>query len=784
MDRHRFTEPYQWLVVALGLIACVFSVYQLPLAHLDWHFLLLVVVTICISSRFTIQIPRLSGQITVGDTLIFLTMLLYGGEAATLLAAVEGFCSAMHNYKRTITLLFNPALMAVSTFITGWILRLSFGPLTDLPHGEFSRTFVIAICIMAFAQYIANTSLAAVASACKINQGVWDTWKKYYLWASVTYLAGASAAGIIARLVSSVGFYATIVTIPIVAIVYLTYRTYLKSIEASAAQAEQAERHVEELSRYISELKKAEEALRASEERYRLLFECNPHPLWVYDTETLAFLAVNEAAIQHYGYSREEFLAMTIKDIRPPEDIPILLDNISTVSTGLQRSGTWRHKKKDGTIIDVEITSHTLSFAGRRAELVLAHDITERKRAEEERNRLLLREQEARREAEAANRMKDEFLAVISHELRTPLTAILGWTHMLSTGKYDEATAARALEVIERNAKSQTQLIDDLLDVSRIVSGKLRLDVRLVELVPLIKAAIDSVRPAAEAKEIRLQTIFDPLVGPISGDPNRLQQIVWNLLSNAIKFTPKGGQIDVRLERIGSNAQITVSDTGIGIDPEFLPYIFDRFRQADSTTTRKHGGLGLGLAIVRHLVELHGGTIEARSEGTGQGATFRISLPLAAEQPRTFRFQAARDYMFSLNQEHLMLGGLRVLVVDDEADARELISAMLERYGARVTAVSSCNEAIEVLSRWNPDVVVSDIGMPGEDGYALIRKVRSLKAECKAKIPAVALTAYASAEDRSRVLSAGYQMHVPKPVEPAELVGAIANLVARNAESS
>jgi PAS domain S-box-containing protein len=394
------------------------------------------------------------------------------------------------------------------------------------------------------------------------------------------------------------------------------------------------------------------------------------------------------------------------------------------------------------------------------------------------------------REAQEVNRLKDEFLATLSHELRTPLTAVLGWTRLLGTGQLDKATSARALETIERNAQSQVQLIDDILDVSRIIRGKLRLSVRPVELAPVIEAAVDSVRPAADAKGIRLQVILDPRTGPVSGDPDRLQQVVWNLISNAIKFTPKDGRVQVTLARVDSHLEIAVSDTGQGIGAEFLPYVFDRFRQADPTPTRAHGGLGLGLAIVRHLVELHGGSVKAESNGAGRGATFRVMLPLLAATRNTVSAPAESvesepqsgtrvTGFFDSFECPPELDGLRVLVVEDDDDSRGMLVAVLEQCRAEVVAVAGAEAAMRVLEGWRPDVIVSDIEMPGEDGFTLMRRLRGLPAERGGDIPAAALTAYARPEDRMRALMAGFQIHVPKPVEPAELVAVVASLAGR-----
>jgi len=409
----------------------------------------------------------------------------------------------------------------------------------------------------------------------------------------------------------------------------------------------------------------------------------------------------------------------------------------------------------------------------------ITQNITERKRAEHERERLLS-------EAQEANRLKDEFLATLSHELRTPLTAILGWSRLLQASHFDEAATARALHTIERNAQAQTQLIDDLLDTARIITGKLRLDVRAVDLASVVSAAVETARPAADAKNIPLQTLLDPQAGPISGDPDRLQQVVWNLLSNAIKFTPKGGRVQVRLERVNSHVEIVVADTGRGIAPEFLPHVFDRFRQADQTTTRQHGGLGLGLAIVRQLVELHGGSVHVESKGEGRGTSFTVSLPLLPlrqeperDVPRTHP-SASGEVKLSCPPE---LAGLRVLVVDDEPDTRELLAAVLNSCGAQVILAATAAEAFDQVERTRPDVLISDIGMPEEDGYSLLARIRQLPPERGGTMPAAALTAYARTEDRMRVLRSGFQMHVPKPVEPAELIAVVANLAGRRGDA-
>ncbi len=393
---------------------------------------------------------------------------------------------------------------------------------------------------------------------------------------------------------------------------------------------------------------------------------------------------------------------------------------------------------------------------------------------------------EARQEAEQANRAKDEFLATLSHELRTPLNAILGWSMILSDTSLDEENSVRAVKTIQRNARTQSQLIDDILDVSRIISGKLNLETQPLELSSVIEAAVESILPAVQAKEIRLQRVLDSGGSMISGDRNRLQQIIWNLLSNAVKFTPKGGRVQIRLERVNSHVEIIVSDSGIGISPKVMPFIFERFRQADSASTRQHGGLGLGLAIVRYLVEMHGGTVEAESNGEGSGSTFTIKLPLitlrsvevSPEKSKEREHPTSnRDVPFECTSE---LEGLHVLVIDDDEDGRKLVTAVLEKCGAKVTTADSASAGLNLIRELRPDILLSDLGMPGEDGYSLIKKVRALSAEQGGMIPAAALTAYARVEDRMKVLRAGFQIHLPKPVEPAELIAVVANLSGRH----
>lgn len=410
-------------------------------------------------------------------------------------------------------------------------------------------------------------------------------------------------------------------------------------------------------------------------------------------------------------------------------------------------------------------------------------DNTEQRKLLEARESLLESERVARSEAERVSQMKDEFLATLSHELRTPLNAVLGWASILRSGRADPDDFRQGLETIDRNARAQAQIIEDLLDMSRIISGKVRLDVQRVELSAVLRSAIETVRPTAEAKGVKLHMVLDPLTAPVSGDPNRLQQVFWNLLSNSIKFTPKGGRIHILLEQINSQVDISIIDTGEGIDADFLPFVFDRFRQADASTTRVHGGLGLGLAIVKQLVELHGGRVHVKSPGRGHGSTFIVSLPRLAVHPdpdvADRRKRLAQEESAVPAAPAFSIDGVKVLVVDDEPDARLLVQRVLKDGNAIVTVAASAAEAMEKLIQSPPDVLVSDVGIPGEDGYSLIRKVRALGPARGGNVPAIALTAYARSEDRMRAVLAGFQMHVAKPVDPVELVAMIASLAGR-----
>jgi len=497
----------------------------------------------------------------------------------------------------------------------------------------------------------------------------------------------------------------------------------------------------------------------------------------------------NRGAERMFGYAASEVIGQPVTILIPDDHI----DEESAIIARLRAGEHIEHYetvrlRKDGTLVDISLTVSPIRDANNKVigASKIARDISQRKEAEKS-----LREQSEANtrlytEAQESARLKEEFLATVSHELRTPLNAVLGWVRILRAGRLKEAEVGKALETIERNARAQAQLIDDLLDVSRIITGKLRMDVRPVDPNGFIEAAIDAVKPAAEAKGIRVQKIMDSGVVTVPGDPTRLQQVIWNLLTNAIKYTPRGGRVQVRMERVGSNLQIVVADSGQGIPQEFLPYVFDRFRQVDQSTSRHHGGLGLGLALVRHLVELHGGSVAAASPGPDQGSTFTIVLPVVpiyqVDQAGARVHPTAQNLLPSAEYT-ARLDALKILIVDDEPDTRELLKTSLSECGAYVTVAGSVREAFGTFEVSVPEMIICDIGMPGEDGYDFIRRLRALPQESGGKVPAIALTAYARVEDRLRALRAGFQMHVPKPVELAELVTVVASVSGRSIES-
>jgi len=495
-----------------------------------------------------------------------------------------------------------------------------------------------------------------------------------------------------------------------------------------------------------------------------------PDPVFVSDLEG-KILQANDAVSQLLGFRQDQVVEQSVSRFLGTDETREFVAALrEVVEHGVSRNVRLHPRSASGEVISTTLNASALRDA--EGDVIGAIGILRDMRAYEQ---VLHDLEESRRELRDADQAKDRFLAVVSHELRTPLTAMLGWVRLLTTGMLDDVTSARALTVIERNTKILAQLIDDLLDVSRIVAGKLRLEVGPVDLVAVIESAIEAVQGLADAKSVGLKAVLDPSAGSVAGDPGRLQQVVWNLLSNAIKFTPNRGRIDLRLEHAGSHARLTVRDTGQGISPELLPHIFDRFRQDERP--RRHGGLGLGLAIVRHIVELHDGKVWAESDGEGRGATLVVELRLPIDDVRPAPKPAAVYRRFESAPSRLInLTGRRILVVDDEADARDLLREILSQAGAEVAVVACADEALETLRRWRPDVLVSDIGMPGDDGYVLIRKVRALRPEEGGHVRALALTAYARSEDRALALEAGFHTHIAKPVDPLELTALIAGL--------
>jgi PAS domain S-box-containing protein len=531
------------------------------------------------------------------------------------------------------------------------------------------------------------------------------------------------------------------------------------------------------------ELREAQEALRSSEERMRAIFDQAAVGIVIAAMDG-KYLEMNRKFCEILGYSERELGEMTFTDITHPDD----LDRTGTLVEDL-RQGRIDHYalekrflQRDGGVIWGRATVTLLRDASGQAHRFIGviEDITRRKEAEES-------ERHARAAAERASSMKDEFLATLSHELRTPLSAILGWSQVLRARTPSPEDLRRGLETIERNARMQTQLIEDLLDMSRITSGKVRLDVQPVMPSVIIEAALETVRPSADAKGIRLEKMLDPAAGPVSGDPGRLQQVVWNLLSNAIKFTPKDGKVQVLLERVNSHIEISVADTGAGIEPGFIDHAFERFRQADASTTRQYGGLGLGLAIVKNLVELHGGTVRGTSAGPDQGATFTVHLPIAVVHRAKHAQDPARQHPGTVqgiapDLTSTDLTGVKVLVVDDQVDARELVARVLTDCKAEVFSAGTAEEALRLIELERPDVLVSDIGMPDMDGFELLRRIRALGPERGGRTPAIALTAFARSEDRTRALHRGFQVHCSKPVEPAELIATVASVAGRTGD--
>ena len=528
----------------------------------------------------------------------------------------------------------------------------------------------------------------------------------------------------------------------------------------------------------IAERKEVETALRESQDLLQAIIDNSTAVIYVKDLEG-RYLLVNRRFQDLFHGPKASFLGKTDYDIFPPTSAEAFCTfdrRVLEANKPLEAEET--APLADGVHTFISLKGPLFDAIGKPyAVYGISADITERKRAEEEREALLASEQAARSRAEAADRLKDEFLATLSHELRTPLTAICGWTHLLRSGRLDTAAVQRGIDVIERNSLAELQIVEQLLDISASIHGKMQLKAEPIDLGPLIQSAVDSVKLAAETKGIFFSLSLAATTRKIWGDRNRLQQVVWNLLHNAIKFTPGGGRVAVSLQEIGPMARIRISDTGQGISAEFLPHVFEQFRQADSSIGRRHGGLGLGLSIVRNLVEMHGGTARGESGGVGRGATFTVDLPLLPDVEVAAAAPSASPRNAGIGSASSVLAGLRVLVVEDDLDVGELITSIMAALGAVVRVATAAQEGFEIFVQWRPDVVVSDIGLPGEDGYALIRRIRALPVDRGGQTPAAALTAYVGEDARERALSAGYQVHVPKPFDPDALVAVITKLM-------
>ena len=526
--------------------------------------------------------------------------------------------------------------------------------------------------------------------------------------------------------------------------------------------------------------KLVEDALRESEERYHaLISNVKSYALFGTDLQGIA-TTWNEGVQRLLGYSRNEFIGLTTEKLFSAEDVAngVHRDELQTAAQDGNSSNDLWMLQKDGTpffaasVISraTDTGGHVIGFS------VVLRDRTAWKLAQQERDTLLERERTFRHEAEQASRLKDEFLATLSHELRSPLNAIVGWVHIARRHAGDNVELARSLDTIERNVRAQTQIVNDLLDMSRIMTGQVRLDTQTIDLRDAVSNAVEAVRPAADLKRVRIEKDLDASIGWTKVDQSRLQQVLWNLLSNAVKFTAPGGRVRVALERVNSHAEIIIQDSGVGIAPAFLPFVFERFRQEDSSTTRRHGGLGLGLSIVKSLAELHGGSVRASSPGEGQGSTFTVSLPIVSVQQEDSASESRGRRIDDMNALP-RLDHTNVLVVDDEADSLLFFGRLLEECGAHVLLAVDADQAMDVLRTEPVDILISDIGMAGADGYQLIGQVRALKDERLSTIPAVAVTAYARADDRRRLLLAGFQMHMSKPVEPHELIAGISSLI-------
>jgi len=828
MDRQSLARPYMHLIIVIGAAVCLFSAYPLPVAHLDWHFLLLALATIGFISRVTVKIPGITSGITAADTCIFLTMLLYGGEAAILLAVSEGLCSSLRFCKRPITIWFNVAERACSTFVTTWALRLAFGPLAGVTHGGYSAYFMIAVFMMALVQYLANSGIIAVAQGLKTGQSIRQTWTKYYLWASTTHLASASAAGIITQLIGAVGWYAVIITTPIIGIIYFTYQTYLRNIETATAQAEQARRHVEELSRHIAERQQAEQALRESEARFRAIFESSAIGICISNLNG-EITQANPALLDMLGDGEADIQPLTVNSITHPDDRAISQELFMETIEG-RRSGYKLEKRfirTDGSVIWAHVTVSLVRDADGRPLFALGidEDISAQKQAEAELKQAKEAAEATNRElaaanqqleqaieaaqrlavaAEAANCAKSEFLANMSHEIRTPMNGIIGMTELtLET----EITPQQRhyLEMVKTSAQALLSVINDILDFSKVEAGKLDLDPIPFNLRDSLDDSVKVLALRAHQKGLELAYhIPADVPDAVVGDPGRLRQVVVNLLGNAIKFTERG-EVVLRVSVVrgpwsvvddlppaGNNGQgatdhgpltkgielhFAVTDTGIGIPPEKQSRIFDPFTQADGSTTRKYGGTGLGLAIAAQLVGMMGGRLWVDST-VGRGSTFHFTVQFGLQQGATGKLQAA---------EPVKLHHLPVLVVDDNATNRQILEETLIGWRMQPTVVEGGRAALAVIKQAKEAgkpfaLLLLDNHMPEIDGFTLAERIKQQPELAGAII--MMLTSGGERGDAARCRELGIAAYLTKPIKQSELLDAILTVLGASAPSA
>ena len=620
---------YTRLVTICGGLVILNSIFN-PLRPVNWldpTLIFIASVAVLIGARIVVKIPGVPSYFSMSETLVFLVMFIFGGDAAIVLAAAAESSASLNFSRKPSTVLFNGAASSTATAITVWGLRFTFGPVADLLTGNFTGRVVLAAGLMGMLQYAGNSAIVSVLAAMKVGRPIWQTWKEKYLWSSITYLAGASAATVSARLIGTIGLYALLITTPLVIIIFLTYKTYIENLERANIEAETARIHAEELSALAAE--------------------------------------------------RNEALKI----------------------------------------------------------------------------------------AEQSSRVKDEFLAILSHELRTPLTCILLWVDLMESTKNNLGVFAQGVEVIRRNGAALRQLIDDVLDVSRIVNGKMSINLQSVDLIDSVNTSVESVKQTTRAKDINLRIVTDYHGLPVSADPKRLEQVLWNLLANALKFTPNGGSIEVHVRSAGDLAQVAVKDSGAGIHPDFLPHVFDRFSQADTSTTRQYGGLGLGLSIVRYIVEMHGGFVHAESQGVGKGSVFSFHIPIV------------RDLLPSVSAVQktapASLAGYRIVLVEDEPDTNELIRSLLTASGALTHSFLDASLALPCIQSCHPHAVISDIMMPGMDGYAFVKKVREISQAQGVCIPTIAVSASVGDSRRQQALTAGFQDFVEKPIDLSVLLATI-----------